>query len=415
MIIEITQPLINQYLANPPNKRTELCDSITKGLLASFNGNVNANANSTAPATWYLRHKSPKRTTTYQKLGTTATLTVHGARLQAMILKEQIAKGIFPADKAGASDAKPEAGAITLHDYFFGPFLDRAKQTKKTWLRDVQAFKHIDADYGGTKLIDVTLAMVQKQRTDMMNTGLYKAATVNHSTKLWRQLTRQAAIEGLRPPLLGIKLLPVQNMVENYLDDQTLGKLLGVLSTHENRTVSLIAQWALATGARSGEILKMRHSDIDRERRLWKIPAANSKGKLAGSVFLNDSALTVLDQLKTKGRFEHLFINEKTGKPFTTITKSWKRICIVAGLPHFRFHDLRHQHAVLLINSGRTLFEVATALRHRDPNTTTIRYAHLTSKTMQDVSNCADAGIRRAMAVATATTAAMAAAPAVAA
>jgi integrase len=411
MIIEITQPLINQYLAKPPSKRTELCDSITKGLLASFNGNVNANANSTGPAIWYLRHKNAKGTTAYQKLGTTMTLTVQGARLQAMILKEQIAKGIFPADKAGASDAKPEAGEITLHDFFFGPYLERAKQTKKSWIRDVQTFKHLDVGYGDTKLADITLAMVHKQRTEQMNSGLYSAATVNHSTKLWRQLTRQAAIEGLRPPLLGIKLLPVQNMVENYLDDQQLGKLLGVLATHENRTVSLIAQWLLATGSRSGETLKALHSDVDRERRLWKIPAANSKGKLAGSVFLNDSALTVLDQLKTKGRFEYLFINEKTGKPFTTITKSWERIRTIAGLPHFRIHDLRHQHAVLLINSGRTLFEVATALRHRDPNTTTIRYAHLTSKTMQDVSNCADVAIKRAMA--TANAAAMAAAPAV--
>ena len=411
MIIEITQPLINQYLANPPSKRTELCDSITKGLLASFN------ANSTGPATWYLRHKSPRRTTAYQKLGTTMTLTIQGARLQAMILKDQIAKGMFPADTAGASDGKPEAGAITLHDYFFGPYLERAKQTKKSWIRDVQTFKHIDVGYGDQTIAGITLAMVHKQRTEQMNSGLYSAATVNHSTKLWRQLTRQAAIEGLRPPLLGIKLLPVQNMVENYLDDQQLGKLLGVLATHENRTVCRIALWLLATGARSGEALKAKWSDIDRERQLWKIPAANSKGKVAGAAYLNSSSLEILDQLQTRGRFEYLFINERTGKPLTTLTKSWERIRTLAGLPHFRIHDLRHQHAVLLINSGRTLFEVATALRHKDPNTTTIRYAHLTSQTMQAVSSCADVAIRRAMATATATatTAAMAAAPAVAA
>lgn len=412
MIIEITQPLINQYLANPPSKRTELCDSTTKGLVASFN----ANANSTGTATWYLRHKNAKGTTAYQRLGTTMTLTVQGARLQAMILKDQIAKGIFPASKAGASGGKPETGAITLHDYFFGPYLKRAKLTKKSWVRDVQAFKHVDAVYGNTKLTDVTRQMVQAQQNDMMNSGLYKAATVNHGVKLVRHMLRQCAEDGLIPAALtGIKLLPEQNMVENYLDDRTLGKLIGVLSTHGNRSVCLIARWLLATGARSGEALKARWVDVDRERRLWKIPATNSKGKLAGSVFLNDSALEVLDQLDTHGRFEHLFINMRTGNPLTTLTKSWERIRTLAGLPHFRIHDLRHQHAVLLINSGRTLFEVATALRHRDPNTTTIRYAHLTSRTMQDVSNCADVAIKRVMATATATTAAMAVAPAVAA
>jgi integrase len=238
----------------------------------------------------------------------------------------------------------------------------------------------------------------------MMNSGLYKAATVNHGVKLVRHMLRQCAEDGLIPaPLTGIKLLPERNMVENYLNDQDLGKLLGVLSTHENRTVCLIATWLLATGARSGEALKARYSDVDRERRLWKIPSANSKGKVAGSVFLNDSALAVLDQLDTQGKYEHLFINERTGKPYTTITKSWASIRKRAGIATFRPHDLRHQHAVLLINSGRTLFEVATALRHKDPNTTTVRYAHLTSKTMQDVSNCADVAIKRAMAAAPAT------------
>ena len=247
-----------------------------------------------------------------------------------------------------------------------------------------------------------TLTRADRQRTDMMNTGLYKAATVNHSTKLWRQLIRQSSIEGLRSPLLGIKLLPVQNFVENYLNDEELARLLNVLTTHPNRTVCLMARWLLSTGARSGEARKAKISDIDRERRLWKIPAPNSKGKIAGSVFLNDSSLEVLDLLDTQGKSEYLFVNRRTGKPFTTITKSWERIRVLAGLPQFRVHDLRHQHAVLLINSGRTLFEVATALRHKDPSTTTIRYAHLTSKTMQDVSNCADIQIKRAMAVATA-------------
>jgi integrase len=344
--------------------------------------------------TWFYRGKVQGKTTHF-RIGSVLTIPLAEAKKQAMQIRAQLANGV----NLKPEETQVKDDGISLRNYF-QQYLVRAKQTKKSWVRDVQAFKHIDADYGDVKLADITLAMVQKQRTEQMNSGLYKAATVNHSTKLWRQLLRQAAIEGLRPPMLGIKLLPVQNFVENYLNDQELAKLLGVLATHTNRTVCLLALWLLSTGARSGEAMKARWSDIDRERRLWKIPAANSKGKLAGSVFLNDTALEVLDQLNTQGKFEHLFINKRTGKPLRTMTKSFLRIKERAGLVHFRPHDLRHQHAVMLINSQRTLWEVATALRHKDPNTTTIRYAHLTSKTMQDVSNCADVAIKRAMEVA---------------
>jgi len=385
----LTQHQINQgALHCPPNvQRIELCLADLPGAYALV---------TPTNQTWYYRAKLDGKNRHY-KIGPVEQVSLVDLKKQVTQLRGQLASKI---DLKG--DAAPKNGeGITLREYF-RQYLERAKQTKKSWIRDVQAFKHIDVTWGNEKLTDLTLAMVHRQRTDMMNSGLYKAATVNHSTKLWRQLIRQSSIEGLRPPLLGIKLLPVSNFVENYLDDEGLARLLKVFTTHQNRIVCLIALWLLSTGARSGEAMKAKWSDVDRERRLWKIGAAQSKGKIAGSVFLNSSALNVLDQLDTQGRFEHLFINPKTGKRYTTISKSFNRIKVLAGIENYRPHDLRHQHAVLLINSGRTLWEVSTALRHKDANGVTVRYAHLTSKTMQDVSNCADAGIRRAMAVATA-------------
>ena len=384
----LTQHQINQgALRCPPNvPKVELALGDCKSLYC---------LSTPTNQTWYFRGKVQGKTKHF-RIGSVSAIPLAEAKAKAMQIRAQLASGVNL--KPGTTPVKDDE--ITLRKYY-QQYLVRAKQTKKSWIRDVQAFRHIDADYGDVKLADITLAMVQKQRTDQMNSGLYKAATVNHSTKLWRQLLRQAAIEGLRPPLLGIRLLPVQNIVENYLDDQSLGRLLAVLATYPNRTVSLMCRWLLGTAGRSGEAMKAKWSDIDRERRLWKIPAANSKGKLAGSVFLNQTALEVLDQLDTQGKYEYLFVNAKTGKPYTSIAGTWRRIKALSGLEKYRIHDLRHQHAVMLINAGRTLFEVAGALRHKDPNSTTVRYAHLTSKTMQDVSNCADLAIKRAMAEAT--------------
>ena len=119
------------------------------------------------------------------------------------------------------------------------------------------------------------------------------------------------------------------------------------------------------------------------------------RGKVSRSVPLNDSALDVLTQLDTEGTFDHLFVNHQTGIAYTTIHKVWGRLRRKAGLPHLRIHDLRHQYASFLVNSGRTLYEVQQILGHSDPKVTQ-RYSHLSSKALQDAANSASIIIRGA-------------------
>ena len=76
---------------------------------------------------------------------------------------------------------------------------------------------------------------------------------------------------------------------------------MNVLRTDENRPVCLIAMFLLSTGARLNEALSATWSQIDRENRVWRISAINSKSKRMRSVPLNDSALEVLAQLETEG------------------------------------------------------------------------------------------------------------------
>jgi len=111
---------------------------------------------------------------------------------------------------------------------------------------------------------------------------------------------------------------------------------------------------------------------------------------------LNDSALDVIKKLDTEGKYEHLFINKQTEKPYTTIMKVWTRLRTKAGLPHLRIHDLRHQYASFLVNSGRTLYEVQQILGHSDSKVTE-RYAHLSTKTLQAAANSASLIIKGAM------------------
>ena len=57
-----------------------------------------------------------------------------------------------------------------------------------------------------------------------------------------------------------------------------------------------------------------------------------------------------------------------------------------AGLADVRLHDLRHSFASILINNGRSLYEVQHLLGHTQIKTTE-RYAHLQQDTLLRAAN----------------------------
>lgn len=154
----------------------------------------------------------------------------------------------------------------------------------------------------------------------------------------------------------------------------------------------------LATGCRLNEALSACWSQVDKDKRVFRVSASNSKSKRMRPVPLNETALNVINQLDTEGHYEHLFINRKTVKPYVNIAKVWEKLRLKAGLPHLRLHDLRHQAASNLINSGSSLYIVQQILGHSNPSVTQ-RYAHLSMKTLNDASDNASVIIKGAMKV----------------
>ena len=198
-------------------------------------------------------------------------------------------------------------------------------------------------------------------------------------------------------PATGVKLFNVDNRVENYLNEDELKRLLKVLQTDRKCPIpSLIAMYLLATAVRLNTALQCKWRDIDRSARLMHVPAAHSKSKKVHSVPLNNSAIAVLDQLDTEGKYEYLFINRRTGKPYTTIHKAWELLRTEAGLPNLRIHDLRHSAASYMAQAGVSLYVIQQVLSHSDPSTTQ-RYAHLSTKTLHDAADRTSDVIEKAL------------------
>ena len=73
-----------------------------------------------------------------------------------------------------------------------------------------------------------------------------------------------------------------------------------------------------------------------------------------------------------------------------------ERIRLKANLSNLRIHDLRHQFASFLVNNGRSLYDVQMILGHSSP-VVTQRYAHLSTKSLQEAANSASVQIQAAI------------------
>lgn len=121
-----------------------------------------------------------------------------------------------------------------------------------------------------------------------------------------------------------------------------------------------------------------------------------SKSGKARYVPLSDGALQILEAVRTEQMSwpkdanpgGWVFPNIKTGKPFESIFRSWDTARIAAGLPEVRMHDLRHSFASMLVNNGRSLYEVQRILGHAQIQMTQ-RYAHLAQHTLLEAANTA--------------------------
>lgn len=388
-IVKLSESFIRNNLQCPEAKsRIEYCDSELPGLY------VEVRATSPGQGTYYLRYKDSTGKTCHQKIARTANIVLTEARKQARTLKAEIALGSDP-----RAEEKARQAVLIFSEFFEQHYLPYVTLRKRSWGRDEELYRlRIKAVFGHKRLNQITRQQIQSFHTALMHEGL-AAATCNHHIKLMKHALNLAVDWEMLDsnPVARVPLFHEDNKIEHYLDDNELERLLTVLHANRNSPVSLIALFLLSTGCRLNEVLSAKWSDVDLDKGVFTIRATNSKSKRLRAVPLNGTALEVLKQLDTQGRFDHLFINRKTGKPYVNITKVWQKLRTAAGLKHLRLHDLRHQYASFLVNNGRTLYEVQQILGHSDPKVT-MRYAHLSTRALQEAANSASIKIKEATA-----------------
>ncbi len=334
---------------------------------------------------FYLRAKNQQGKSYSTFIGRSNLITLKEAKEKVRILKGQIASG-----KDLQGEARERKKVMTWNHYMNTIYIPHVNAHLRSAANLVSLNeKYLEPHIGHLALNKISLELATKLHRDMVEEKGLSHASADHMAKLLRQAMNHAVRLNLlsTSPVSKIRLFNIDNREERLMSDAELRRLIAVLDTDHNRMVCMVVKWLLFTGARvNSEALQARWTDIDRENRTWLILATNSKSKQRRAVPLNNAAMAVLDQLGTEGKSEWLFTSSKGGGRLTTISKPWLRIRKVANLSHCRLHDLRHMHASMLVNSGRTLYEVQQILGHSDPSVTQ-RYAHLSTATLQDAAN----------------------------
>jgi integrase len=194
----------------------------------------------------------------------------------------------------------------------------------------------------------------------------------------------------------------------------TIAQLRTFLATARQHRLFAFFHVAAYTGARRGELLNLRWTDVDLDTK--KITITGSTAVISGErvngttksgrtrvVSIDDETAAVLRQRKADQAAEQLQAGDswrgtRDGHVFTTgwgepiypdtVTSLMAKLIRAHNepgqgprpedqLPHARLHDLRHLHATTLLLSGVPVHVVAARLGHADPAITLRVYAHV--------------------------------------
>lgn len=195
-----------------------------------------------------------------------------------------------------------------------------------------------------------------------------KPATVNRDLQQLAAILEMARVNGyiVKNPAREVKHLRHENQRTRYLTYDEEAQVMELFKIYY-KSFKPVFLFALNTGMRRGEIVKLDWADVDFLRGV--IYVKQTKTAKPRSIPMNETVTVLLEGLGAK----------QGGKVFCqakqTISDAWKWIKAKLELSDITFHDLRHTFATRLADAGVDPFTIAEILGHSDLKMTK-RYTH---------------------------------------
>jgi integrase len=128
-----------------------------------------------------------------------------------------------------------------------------------------------------------------------------------------------------------------------------------------NGTAAHALQFMILTASRISEALEAQHSEIDREAKMWIVPAARMKTRKEHRVPLSDAVLAIIDAAPVKGYF--LFPRSHDNKPISeaSIRRLYKRLGVSGQITSHGFRSTFKDWAAETTNYPNEVSEMALA------------------------------------------------------
>ena len=178
-------------------------------------------------------------------------------------------------------------------------------------------------------------------------------------------------------PAFNISKMPEPQGRVRFLNDDERERLLKTVQQAVNPFLYPVVMIAIATGARRGEILNLRWTDIDLNKG-WAIFQKTKNGDRRGIPLLGKVLDVMRDLYEHRLSDEYVFPNMANSGPFD-IRRSWEKALKQADIKNFRFHDLRHTCASYLRMDDAADGAIMEILGHKDPRMVK-RYAHISDR-----------------------------------
>jgi integrase len=241
---------------------------------------------------------------------------------------------------------------------------------KATHEEDKSKLRWLDKFLAGKELDAINRATIDRI-ADAKRADGCSNATVNRTLALLRAILRKCARDWEwidRAPAVRLFKEPSRRI--RFLSKAEAQSLLDELPEH----LADMAAFTLATGLRRANVTGLLWEQVDVGRKIAWIHPDQAKSRRAIPVPLNDTACAVLR--RQIGKHEALVFTYEGNAIHQVSTAAWYKALRRAGIPDFRWHDLRHTWASWHVQAGTPLFALQE-LAGWETEKMVRRYAHL--------------------------------------
>ena len=268
--------------------------------------------------------------------------------------------------------------------------------------------KYIIPMLGNIKIEDLKPIHVQNYVDDLI--GILSPQTLKvHINILNLAIKRAYRLRMIRENIMDCIEIPKSKKFKNEIYNQE--DMVKLLKISKETELELPIYLASGLGLRISEVLGLTWNNIDFNENsitIDKITVRNNgkvilkDPKTESSIRTISAPIEIINMLKDYKRkyieaklkynitnSNNLIFFDKNGQPIAqdVLSKKFSRFLEVNNLKHIRFHDLRHSHVTLLINSKIPIKVISERVGHSNINTTLNIYSHVLKEMDKEASD----------------------------